>query len=227
MSANLTPDQMIKLVEDSIDKAEWGHSRLTSNELSVMYQGGSGFKERHLLNNLNSNPGTKYMEIGLWRGSTFCSALMGNDIEAYGIDHWSFFGGREEFDRNLTQERIGKNRVKVFDHDCWTLDRSQIGPGVEVYFYDGDHTKKAQHDAYTVFNDILAPTFITVIDDWFHPNDKNFVQEGTREAFQELGYKVLHERILGIDNHTYENGAQGGDISGYWLGVGVFVIQKP
>jgi hypothetical protein len=221
MSANLTSDQMVKLAEDSLEKAEWGHSRMTVNEITFNYPGGSGIKERHLLNNLISTPNTKYLEIGLWKGSTFCSAIMGNEVEAYGIDHWSFFGGQDEFKANLTPERVGKNRIQVFDHDCWTFDRSKIGPGVEVYFYDGDHTKKAQHDAFTVYNDILAPTFITVIDDWYHPQDKHSVQEGTREAFAELGYKILYEKILGEENNQHVS-----DHIGYWLGLGLFVVEK-
>lgn len=54
------------------------------------------------------------------------------------------------------------------------------------YLYDGDHSEVAQHDAYTYYDAVLEPVFITVVDDWNWVE----VQQGTYRAFQELGYKV-------------------------------------
>ena len=47
---------------------------------------------RHLINNLASAPGTRYLEVGSWRGSTLASALGGgNDATvdlSVAIDLW-------------------------------------------------------------------------------------------------------------------------------------------
>jgi len=60
-----------------------------SGPLSV--QGMSDASIRHLLNNLCSAPGTRYLEVGSWRGSTLTACLSGNEVnvdQAVAVDSW-------------------------------------------------------------------------------------------------------------------------------------------
>ena len=50
----------------------------------------------------------RYLEIGAWAGSTFCSAIYGHAVRAVAIDDWSEFGGlRETFFANLRAVSAG------------------------------------------------------------------------------------------------------------------------
>src|SRR5262245_61390903 len=139
-------------IHDIVAYAQWaGHnaenhaSKLTMAELRL--PGMSGKKGRHLLNNLCSLPGLRYLEVGMWQGSTFCSALHQNSIKAVGIDNWSEFGGpKQAFDANVARY-LGKNEVKIFNQAVFTVPHDAVMPNVDVYFYDGGHTEEEQYKA--------------------------------------------------------------------------------
>ena len=57
----------------SIERAEKHLSRLYEDVLQI--DGMSSAKVRHFLNNLCSKPNTHYLEIGVWKGSTFLASL--------------------------------------------------------------------------------------------------------------------------------------------------------
>jgi hypothetical protein len=60
--------------------------------------GFSGIKIKTLLNKLLSHDGVKYLEVGVFCGSTFIPAMYGNSPEAaYAVDNWSEFAGQRDF----------------------------------------------------------------------------------------------------------------------------------
>jgi len=67
---------LIEHVKKSIRNAYIGDSKLNNDIL--MLNGMSSSKVRHLLNNLCALPEASYLEIGVWQGSTFISALYQN-----------------------------------------------------------------------------------------------------------------------------------------------------
>jgi hypothetical protein len=161
-------------------------------------------------------PACRYLEVGVYRGSTFIPALWQNDFEcAYAIDNWSQFGGkRNQFESalgNLTEAQ--RSRIKIIEGDCWKIDLSQL-QGVNVYFYDGAHTSEDHRMAFTYYDRVLANDFVAIVDDW---NDAP-VREGTREAFAELGYQIVKDWEL--------MSAGNGDVEGWWNGLYVAVINK-
>jgi len=161
-------------------------------------------------------PLCRYLEIGVYRGSTFVPALYRNEFEyAYAIDNWTQFEGRRsQFESalcNLTKRQRG--RITIIEGDSWKVDLSQIH-GVNVYFYDGAHTKEDHSLAFTYYDSVLANKFVAIVDDW---NDVP-VREGTREAFAELGYQIVKD---------WEFMSRGnGDAEGWWNGLYVAVINK-
>jgi hypothetical protein len=106
-----------------------------------------------------------------------------------------------------------RSRIKIIEGDSWKVDRSLLR-GVNVYFYDGAHTKEDHSLAFTYYDSVLANKFVAIVDDW---NDVP-VREGTREAFAELGYQIVKD---------WEFMSRGnGDAEGWWNGLYVAVINK-
>ena len=98
-------------------------SKLTKDEFNM--EGMSGMRGRMFLNNMCSVSDVKYLEIGLWKGSTFCSALKDNAVRALGIDNWSqFHGPKDECLKNI-ERYSGSNKVEIIDADCFSIDTSQ------------------------------------------------------------------------------------------------------
>lgn len=208
--------QLIEHVKQSIQNAENGHSKLSKEILSI--SGYSSPKVRHFLNNLCSAPGTRYLEIGVWKGSTFVSALFGNEQsidDAVAIDNWSEFGGPKNlFLKNCSKFLVGCP-FRFYEANCFKIDAKAIFPQqVNTYFFDGEHTAISQELALTYYNDVLDDVFIVVIDDW------NFkaVQLGTEEALRKMNYEILFKTNLPSSCIN--------DAKNWWNGLFVAVLRK-
>lgn len=211
-------NQLIDHVKDSIDNASQGKSKLTAELLSLYGEkdGASGIKERHLLNNLCSLPGTRYLEIGVFHGSTFLAALFNNTstiLDAVAVDNWSQFGNNKESFLSKAYRFLPENSFRFIEQDAFSINlQAGFHQPVTLYFYDGDHSFEAQYKAFTYFNPVFADTFIAAVDDW-----NSTAEKATREAFKHLGYTILFEKSLRTSN---------GDVNNWWYGVYVAVIKK-
>lgn len=212
---------LIAHVKQSIASAEQLNSKLTADILNI--SGMSSPKVRHFLNNLCSLPDARYLEIGVWRGSTFISALYGNIKtinKAIAIDQWKDLnvpglGNQKQFFLANTAKFIPSQSFKLCEQDSFAIIPKDIcQDSINIYFYDGDHRESSQYQAFMHYNIILAQRFIAIVDDWNHPS----VKAGTRRAFKDLKYKVLFEAEL-PSNYN-------GDIDNWWNGLYVAVIEK-
>lgn len=218
-SAEVSEEQVqlfVGHVQASIQNAELGISQLSPEVLAL--DGMSSNKVRHLLNNLCSMKGTRYLEIGCFKGSTWVSALYHNEEYAdsvYAIDNWSEFGGPEmEFLTNAGKF-LGKFDYRYFSTDCFSLDpKKAIHKPVNIYFYDGNHSAIAQEMALTHFNEVLDDIFILVVDDW----NWEEVKTGTFSGLAKLNYQVVYSAELPARfNMDREN---------WWNGLYIAVIRK-
>lgn len=213
-------DFYVQHVLHSYQQACEGKSKLSQAILTM--EGYSGKMTRHFYNNLLSLQDARYLEVGTWKGSSTCAALHGNDhATATCIDNWSQFNGpRDEFMTNL-ETHTNKDSVKVIEADCWTVDASQLGKH-NVYLYDGDHAKEAQHKGITHFLDALDDTFILVVDDW----NWSSVSEGTFDGIKEANLEVVYKKEIysAADNqHVYQPIGR----EQWWNGMLVAVCKKP
>jgi hypothetical protein len=156
---------LIEHVKQSIQNAEEGKSKINSKRILTM-SGMSSQKVRHLLNNLCSFSQTCYLEIGVWKGSTWISALYGNQDqihEAVAIDNWSQFNGpRRIFGKNVLRY-LGENRYVIKNEDSFTIDTTRLfSHPVTCYFYDGHHSEESQRQAFTYYNSIFDDVFIAI-----------------------------------------------------------------
>lgn len=208
---------LISHVKNSIQMGEAQHSKLTTEVLSL--EGMSSSKERHFFNNLCSLPETHYFEIGVWKGSTYISALFSNAESvksAVAIDNWAEFDGPcSEFISNVAKH-LPKYAGRFYSADCFAVNtQAMFSAPVNIYFYDGWHSEEAQKKAFTYFNDVLDDVFIAVVDDWNYHQ----VGKGTYAAFKELKYEILYEQVLPARFQ--------GDLEQWWNGLYVAVIRKP
>ena len=218
------------LIEHIENSLEWGGlevSKLTQDILDI--HGITSNKVRCFLNNICSIGGT-YLEVGVFRGATFCSAIYGNNVHGIGLDNFASpnlmpmgvsqklatylrhrldIPPQEDFINNV--KRFGNpEHLDVYKTDYTTFDYSQL-PKLDIIFYDGD---TRFHDQYTVLKKLI-PQFskqtILIMDDW------NWNSGAIDRIIEEEQLIVTHRR------EVFTNGE---DIDSYWNGLGIFLIES-
>lgn len=206
-------EEYINRVEAAIDAALNKRTKLTPSQFNL--EGMSGDKNKIFLNELIKS-GDRYLEIGVWKGSTFISALYDNNPEyKVAIDNFSQFEGeKQKFFSNCKENNI--NDYVFINSDCFNLvqDEKRYISNMNVYFYDGDHREIDQELALTYYIDHLSDEFIFIVDDWNYGP----AQTGTRNGIEKTGIKVHKE----WEFHTTTNG----DKDGWWNGIYVAVCGK-
>jgi len=194
--------------------------KITQKQMDL--EGMSSIRNRILLNELIKD-NDLYLEIGVWRGSTFIAALYENNPKlAVAIDNFSQFdesGENVKVFTNAVYENLPHLLDKAFliNNDCFNLtpeEKAFIPDNINVYFYDGAHEAVDQKAALTYYHDKLANEFIYIVDDWnYEP-----ARIGTRQAFEELGILVHKEWELFTDFN--------GDRTSWWNGFYLAVCEK-
>lgn len=211
---------LINHVIESIQKAYKHDSKLNDDILNL--DGMSSAKVRHLLNNLCSLPGACYLEIGVYRGSTFTSALYQNThtlLDAIAIDNWSEHQDGINSNKHIflttTKKFLNANSFRFFEHDAFTIDIEKISPNpITIYFYDGNHDFQSQKKAFSHYNTIFDDIFIALVDDW----NWTGVPQATKQVFKELEYTILFEKELPANGNL--------DRENWWDGLYIAVIKK-
>lgn len=201
-------------LQDSMMRATTEQVELPAELL--MLDGMSGRKYRALINNLiGSIDDARYLEIGVWKGSTLCSAVYGNSVRALAIDNWSEFDGpASEFFTNLGRFR-GEASVSFLDTDFRDVDYRTIGK-FNVFLFDGPHTYEAQRDGLLLTRDALDDEFVLIVDDW----NWEAVRRGTFDAIASIGYQLdfaAEIRTTLDGSHAPVGGAQSDWHNGYFL----------
>jgi len=204
-------NKYISLIEESLLLG----SRLPKEVLDIKGMSGSLFKI--FLNNLlNMSQDCSYLEIGVWKGSCCISALYGNanKVKNYWlIDNWSEFGGpKDEFITNF-KSFIGSS-PNIFDVDCFGVDPGSLGiKEVDIYFYDGGHSKQDHLDSIVKYLGVMSKEFIFIVDDW----NASIVKDSTMKAIESLDVDILYFREF-ITNYDEKDT--------WWNGCGIFVLRK-
>ncbi len=209
---------------DSIDKAVEEDSKFNHN-----IQGLTSDKVRHFLNNLCSYEDTKYLEVGVYNGSTFCAAIQGNDITAYAADHWRDVdikpirddipwedqeGSIETFIENVKSVWTDDSNIAILNGDIREATEENLDQKVNTIFYDADHELNSQKSC---LNHILPYTeneFILVVDD----ANLDGVLASTKDFISENNITVLYERSILTGEIE--------DVNSWWNGVNIFVLKK-
>lgn len=219
---------LIRHIDDSI---EWGKlevSKLTQDILDI--HGISSNKVKSFLNNICNIDGATYLEVGVFRGSTFCSAIYGNDIYSIAVDNFmspnltpknvsqkmgNYYKHnidilpQDEFITNV--KKYGEaGKVSVYKTDYQTFDFKTL-PNVDIIFYDGETKYHDQYIALTNMLPIFSKETILIMDDW----------NWNSGAFD----KFVEDNNLFI-THSKEIFTSGEDKNDFWNGLGVFLLEK-
>lgn len=129
----------------------------------------TGSNIRNIVNNVCNNDDIRYLEIGLYRGGIFSSALYNNSIKAYGIDNWSQnWSGQSS--RNAFMDRIEASRenndITIIEDNCWKPNLIDSKEKFNVYTFDGPHGYQDQYDALIKYIDYMDDEFIYIVDDY-------------------------------------------------------------
>lgn len=203
-------NKLIDIVKTAQTNAENEISKITHEILGI--DGMSGAKGRHFLNNLVFD-GCKYLEIGSHLGSTLCSALYGNfPKQSFSID----IIRHDKFNENVS--RFINTPHTTITSECFAINPVEYGiADIDVYFFDGPHGMRDHELALEYYIKSMANTFIFAVDDWNGVE----AQQGTETSIEQLGLKTLYKASLPENVSGYGN-----DSSGYWNGIGVFVLEK-
>lgn len=193
---------------------ECSYKRITKlNDKAIRMRGMSSFKVRNFLNKLLEIPNSRYLEIGVWQGSTFYSALYGNSPEsAVAIDNFSNPPSDQAiFIRNM--DDVG-TKFEFINSDCFLTKEKLDSKKFNIYFYDGDHSEESHYQALKYFYDNLDDEFIYICDDWNWQN----VKDGTHRAIKELNIAIIEEWDLPSRCNS--------DRESWWNGIWVSILRK-
>ena len=215
-------------VETCIDAFK-NSGKYLSNHTSIPVPGLTSSRVRHFLNNICSQEGAVYLEIGVFAGSTFCAAIEDNDmVAAYANDTWSqpdLKPEREDIDIDITGdmetfitnvERVSTNLdfdISILEGECETLNASNFSHKVNVIFYDGDNDPSVMWKFFDTMDQYTDDVFTLIIDD---ANSELNVKT-TKEFVDQTEWKVLYERELLNDQEDSEM---------WWNGLYVLVLNK-
>jgi hypothetical protein len=179
---------LVASVRLALEQAVAGTCKLPAEVLGM--EGLSGRRYRTFINNLiGALPGPRYLEIGTWAGSTLCSAISGNKVEAVAIDNWSLFGrpfGR--FFTNLAAFK-GSANVSFLERDFRKINYASLGDvfgAFSVYLFDGPHEFQDHYDGLRCVQPALDHCYVQIVDDWNWPD----VRAGTAKAIEDLGLRT-------------------------------------
>ena len=223
VSAN-TKLNLTSATKKALASARAGDSKLSKTVLDI--PGLTSPKVKNFINKLCEMPEAKYLELGVFQGSIFASALEGNTIFATAVDNWSGnLPARPDVDigvvntdnhfafTNNVKDLIGKNKVQVVNGDMWNLELKKLSYKHNILFYDGPHDEESHYKVLHKYLPVLDNQFVLVIDDWNWPN----VSLPTKKAIKDLNLKVLYEEEI---NCKVE------DVNDFWNGLGIYVLEK-
>lgn len=210
---------LIEHVENAFEKAYRLESKISQDIIDM--EGMTGIMTRHLYNNLLNMPDARYLEIGVWKGSSCCAAMYGNKATVTLIDDFSGFGSpREECEENIIKF-VGDNLLSFYDEDCFKIDIAKLGKS-NIYLFDADHSENSTKLGISYYLPVLDDTFILVMDDW---NMKE-VRTGTRNGILENNLKILWSKEIRLthdDSHTPAAEAK----ATWHNGIAVYLLKKP
>lgn len=225
----------IQVVKDCFELAKEGISGIPEYALTI--PGMSGIVYRRFINNyVRTLDKPKYLEVGVWTGSTLCAAIGGIDnVRAVAVDNYSesypHYSTSPEADcrHNVATVKTASADLELLLSQAFeTFEPAPYGP-FNVYMYDGYHDEESQFQGIDKVAPCLEEISLIVVDDWndneYFPTEYKGVTYGSREkagtyrAFDQANLELLYK----IEVETGENPMFPSD---WHNGYGIFLVKK-
>ena len=199
-------------------------------DVCISTVGYSGYKSRYFINNLmRALMAPKYLEVGLWKGSMFTSAIGGVlGVTALGIDNFSFQPDRDALDMNIRMVKYSSTTVEILDQDFSTVNFSGRGP-FNVFVYDGGRGIAPDTILPTVI-DAMDSSFVFVVQDWDHAygGGSSPLNAGILSSISDLGLTTLYYTDVQSGGFYESGGNNSSDVlfTDWHNGLGIFVLTK-
>jgi hypothetical protein len=207
---------------DAIEKTLLNIHKYKLSDDILNLTGFSGIRTRIFYNNLIEclKDDVRYLEIGVWYGSTFASALYANKLDkVLAIDNWSEFNGDKKYFTDNILNTCGNVKYDFIEGDCFDNNIieqcKQKGP-FNIYLYDGEHSSESHAKALELYKDCLDDIFIYICDDW----NWDKVQIGTNNAI-EKDYEMLYSKQY-FTNYGDEIERK----TSWWNGILIAILKK-
>tara|TARA_B100000902_G_scaffold389607_1_gene437047 strand:+ start:222 stop:1784 length:1563 start_codon:yes stop_codon:yes gene_type:complete len=211
----------INKIIEAIDKAELGESNYTG----VCIESLTSETTKHFLNNICAIEGTKYLELGVYGGGTFYSALQNNNVFGYAVDDFKKrYVSPERDDIEFTPFN---NPKTAFLTPPWYPDKRynfkliegnisevEIPEQCNVIFYDADHDPVEQYKNLQHIWKYCDDEFILLVDDANMPG----VIDSVDDLIRSNNPTVLFERKILTSIPE--------DLNSWWNGLYILLIKK-
>jgi hypothetical protein len=212
------PNEKILLLKSVISKIE--KKKFYPAPIRLRFLNGmSGQGYRALINSLVKQfSNAKYLEIGIWKGSTLCSAIYKNRIHAVAVDNYSEFAGpSKQALRMITRFRTKEQRLSLIDENFLNVNyRSLLPNGADIYLYDGPHLEEEHFQGALLAAEVISKTLIFIVDDWnWEP-----VRKGTLDGIVAGGLDIAFQAEIQTSGDTLFR------YSRWHNGYAIFLLQK-
>mmetsp|Transcript_9418 Transcript_9418/g.17129 ORF Transcript_9418/g.17129 Transcript_9418/m.17129 type:complete len:246 (+) Transcript_9418:3-740(+) len=223
---------LISKVLSAIEAGFFAKSKIPEGVFDV--QGMSSASIRHFLSYLASTyeeREIRYLEIGVYKGSTLISGMAGNEgryDKVVAVDNFEEFDETGENFNKLKSnlgafiEEEGIAKLSFLKKSCWDV-RDELaglrGPeGFNVYFYDGPHSESDHYHSIVDFHEHLAYEAVFIVDDYNQQRVRDGTSRGLKHLETEKGLEVIE--IFEITSRW------NGDHNGWWDGLGIFILRR-
>lgn len=214
-------EEKIEKIKLAIERADRFESNLTDEAKNVPMLG--SLKIRALLNNLGAIS-THFMDIGVHRGGSTCSAVFNNPlksitaIDSFESDKDNYLKARPDFEHNIATFKHPNSELNLIVGDSFNIDLGMINHLVDFYAFDAGHSEKDQEMALTYYFPVLSDIFILCVDDYAGVDGCNNVNTGTQSGIVKCNLEILFE-------HEFITTAKYSNIS-WWNGYYVALLRK-
>lgn len=224
-SASVKAKEYAGLLLDFLQQAEAGETQIQN-----VREGYSGKHFQVFLNLIGGIPDTRYLEVGVYNGSSLISILENNNaLSAVAVDIWDPQSEEATKMKNevitTVQNKYNQSgNVHILHDSCWNVTSGRVmnllGGPVNVYFYDAGHSVSDHFLSVGQFFSAMDEVFIFIVDDW----NWNIVQKGTLTAMELYPIKVVAK----VEITTVVGKAlRDLDLTGSWHnGMVAYVLQK-
>lgn len=150
-------------------------------------------------------PGHTFVNIGVWRGFTLLSGMVGNETKCcVGVDNFSEYGGpKDEFFGQFRKYRSRNHQF--YEMDYIDYFRCYDGAPIGVFIYDGNHSYENQRRALELAEPYFSDDCIILIDDINYDEVHQATCDFVKHSKQRY-HTLFHQETYCNSHPTFWNG---------------------